>query len=275
MQSRGRHCFGISYGLFGTLFGQPTLISWRPGPTVQIAQHQSLWLSAGCSLLTCVRSCFHNAGYSGSDLTQLGAHSACRCCTGGAGRSPLRTHSLSIGTQIAKDAALGPVRELGPRIRDAPAESLRPVSLADFASALNRVRPSVSSESLTAMETWSRKYGSFQGRRPRTGGKGNPVRVSAFILSLVMIAYLHLHRLMMSVKGMYKMYTRPPRLGRATGARGWRWRPQYSVNPQRPRRSRSSAASRRLRQSGCTRARPLAGCRDPRCLQAFRTGLGS
>lgn len=146
----------------------------------------------------------NNAGYSGSDLTQLGAHSACRCCTGAAGRSPLRTHSLSIGTQIAKDAALGPVRELGPRIRDAPAESLRPVSLADFASALNRVRPSVSPESLTAMETWSRKYGSFQGRRLRNGGKGNLVRVLAFILSSVMIAYLHLHRLMMRVKGMYK-----------------------------------------------------------------------
>ena len=77
------------------------------------------------------------------------------------------------------------MRELGPRIRDAPAESLRPVSLADFASALNRVRPSVSPESLTAMETWSRKYGSFQGRRLRNGGKGNLVRVLAFILSSV------------------------------------------------------------------------------------------
>lgn len=110
---------------------------------------------------------------------------------GAAGRSLLRIpsppHLCTDWNATAKDAALGPVRELGPRIRDAPAESLRPVALADFAAALNRVRPSVSPESLTAMETWSRKYGSFHGTRPRTAGNGEAVSGGALSLWL---AYL-------------------------------------------------------------------------------------
>lgn len=75
----------------------------------------------------------HTEGYSGSDMNSL-----------------------------AKDAAMGPVRELGARIRDVPVESIRPVSMADFRGALSRVRPSVSATSVEAVRQWNKEFGSFQ-----------------------------------------------------------------------------------------------------------------
>ena len=53
------------------------------------------------------------------------------------------------------------MRDLGARIRDAPATAVRPVNAGDFAAALGRVRPSISSDSLREMEAWNREHGSF------------------------------------------------------------------------------------------------------------------
>ena len=87
---------------------------------------------------------------------------------------PLSSVRCLCGT--AKEAALGPVRALGSRIRDAPSTAVRPVALADFTAALGRVRPSISHESLKEMEAWNRAHGSFQGsgKAPQTEGGAWP-----------------------------------------------------------------------------------------------------
>lgn len=70
------------------------------------------------------------AGYSGSDLKAL-----------------------------CKDAAMGPIRELGARITHVKSEDVRSVSAGDFKTAITRVRPSVSSETVEALLAWNALYG--------------------------------------------------------------------------------------------------------------------
>jgi len=65
-------------------------------------------------------------------------------------------------TVLAKDAALGPIRELGMRLREAPLDSIRPLAMQDFKEALKRMRPSVSPASIAAYQTWNAQFGSFQ-----------------------------------------------------------------------------------------------------------------
>lgn len=69
-------------------------------------------------------------------------------------------YSGSDLTALLKDAALGPIRELGPRLKDIPADQIRPVSVADFSAALANIRPSTSPESLAAFEAWAKEHGS-------------------------------------------------------------------------------------------------------------------
>ncbi|XP_034408454.1 spastin isoform X2 [Cyclopterus lumpus] len=72
-----------------------------------------------------------SAGYSGSDLTSL-----------------------------AKDAALGPIRELGPdQVRSMAASEMRNIKMKDFEDSLKRIKPSVSSATLNMYTKWNTDFG--------------------------------------------------------------------------------------------------------------------
>uniref|UniRef100_A0A3P9NME4 microtubule-severing ATPase n=1 Tax=Poecilia reticulata TaxID=8081 RepID=A0A3P9NME4_POERE len=71
------------------------------------------------------------AGYSGSDLTSL-----------------------------AKDAALGPIRELGPEhVRSMSASEMRNIKMKDFEESLKRIKPTVSSATLNMYTKWNKDFG--------------------------------------------------------------------------------------------------------------------
>jgi len=73
-----------------------------------------------------------------------------------------RTESYSSSdlTELAKDAALGPIRELGPeQVKHMEARKIRPITMNDFLDSLKRVRHSVSCGSLNAFEKWNAEYG--------------------------------------------------------------------------------------------------------------------
>lgn len=71
------------------------------------------------------------AGYSGSDLTAL-----------------------------ARDAALGPIRELGPdQVRMMPATEMRNIKKKDFEDSLKRIKPTVSSTALHMYTNWNKNFG--------------------------------------------------------------------------------------------------------------------
>ncbi|XP_046442319.1 spastin-like isoform X6 [Daphnia pulex] len=61
---------------------------------------------------------------------------------------------------LAKDAALGPIRELGAeKIKLMKTQQIRSITMQDFLDSLKRVRHSVSGSSLTVYEKWNREYG--------------------------------------------------------------------------------------------------------------------
>lgn len=71
------------------------------------------------------------AGYSGSDLTSL-----------------------------AKDAALGPIRELRPdQVRSMAASEMRNIKMRDFEDSLKRIKPSASTATLTMYTKWNKDFG--------------------------------------------------------------------------------------------------------------------
>ncbi|DBA02494.1 TPA: hypothetical protein N0F65_010966 [Lagenidium giganteum] len=60
---------------------------------------------------------------------------------------------------LCKDAALGPIRDVGARIAQIKSEEVRGVTVDDFRLALQRVRPSVSLETIRSLEAWNKLYG--------------------------------------------------------------------------------------------------------------------
>ncbi|XP_044728261.1 spastin isoform X3 [Chrysoperla carnea] len=69
-------------------------------------------------------------------------------------------YSGSDLTALAKDAALGPIRELDPeQVRNVDLSSVRNITINDFLESLKRIRRSVSPHSLIAYEKWSLEYG--------------------------------------------------------------------------------------------------------------------
>ncbi|RLN88452.1 hypothetical protein BBJ28_00008984 [Nothophytophthora sp. Chile5] len=60
---------------------------------------------------------------------------------------------------VCKDAALGPIRELGAKIADVTAEEVRGINASDFQVALTRVRPSVSTVTIESLMAWNEQYG--------------------------------------------------------------------------------------------------------------------
>jgi ATP-dependent 26S proteasome regulatory subunit len=63
-------------------------------------------------------------------------------------------------SSLCREAALGPIRELGAKIKDVKAEDVRPVSFRDFREAIRVIRPSVSADSLHYYEQWDKEFGS-------------------------------------------------------------------------------------------------------------------
>jgi len=69
-------------------------------------------------------------------------------------------YSASDITALCKEAAMAPIREIPPaQFATFKAENLRPICEADFVTAIQRVRPSVSGDSLGRFDQWSAKFG--------------------------------------------------------------------------------------------------------------------
>jgi spastin len=69
-------------------------------------------------------------------------------------------YSGSDLTALAKDAALGPVRELGPeQVKNVDVNRMRKINVQDFQDSLKRVRKSVSTTTLAIYEKWNQEYG--------------------------------------------------------------------------------------------------------------------
>ncbi|CAI7617301.1 hypothetical protein N7533_009171 [Penicillium manginii] len=62
-------------------------------------------------------------------------------------------------TALAKDAAMGPLRNLGEALLHTPMDQIRPIKFQDFESSLYSIRPSVSSEGLRKYEDWAKEFG--------------------------------------------------------------------------------------------------------------------
>lgn len=69
-------------------------------------------------------------------------------------------YSGSDITSLAKDAAMGPLRELGDKLLETTRESIRSIELIDFKNSLEYIKPSVSQEGLAKYEEWAAKFGS-------------------------------------------------------------------------------------------------------------------
>jgi len=61
--------------------------------------------------------------------------------------------------ELCKDADMEPIRELGMNIAKVDATQVRPLMQKDFKRALERIKPSVSKQSLKAYEEWSKDFG--------------------------------------------------------------------------------------------------------------------
>ncbi|EXJ94710.1 adenosinetriphosphatase [Capronia coronata CBS 617.96] len=68
-------------------------------------------------------------------------------------------YSGSDITALAKDAAMGPLRNLGEALLYTPKEQIRPIRMEDFEASLINIRPSVSKKGLEEFEKWAREFG--------------------------------------------------------------------------------------------------------------------
>lgn len=71
----------------------------------------------------------------------------------------LEGYSASDVTAVVKDAALGPIRELGKKIFTAKASSIRPIGIKDFSDGAARIKSSVDINAVKECEDWDRQYG--------------------------------------------------------------------------------------------------------------------
>ncbi|QHS72830.1 putative AAA family ATPase SAP1 [Saccharomyces paradoxus] len=63
-------------------------------------------------------------------------------------------------TSLAKDAAMGPLRDLGDKLLETEREMIRPIGLVDFKNSLEYIKPSVSQDGLVKYEKWASQFGS-------------------------------------------------------------------------------------------------------------------
>lgn len=73
-------------------------------------------------------------------------------------RHPCR-YSASDLTALCKEAAMLPLRELGPAISSVPADRVRPLQLSDFDAALKVIRPSMNPKMAARYEEFTQEYG--------------------------------------------------------------------------------------------------------------------
>jgi len=64
---------------------------------------------------------------------------------------------------LCKDAAMGPIRELGAAVASVDASSLRGIEARDFGLSLKRIRPSMDPSELQRYEAWNQQYGEETG----------------------------------------------------------------------------------------------------------------
>ncbi|OKL61359.1 hypothetical protein UA08_03812 [Talaromyces atroroseus] len=62
-------------------------------------------------------------------------------------------------TALAKDAAMGPLRNLGEALLHTPMDQIRPIRFEDFEASLYTIRPSVGKDGLKRYEDWAKEYG--------------------------------------------------------------------------------------------------------------------
>ncbi|KAJ5972090.1 uncharacterized protein N7479_002008 [Penicillium vulpinum] len=62
-------------------------------------------------------------------------------------------------TALAKDAAMGPLRNLGEALLHTPMDQIRAIIFQDFEASLYSIRPSVSSDGLRRYEDWAKEFG--------------------------------------------------------------------------------------------------------------------
>ncbi|KAJ5662424.1 uncharacterized protein N7477_010040 [Penicillium maclennaniae] len=62
-------------------------------------------------------------------------------------------------TALAKDAAMGPLRNLGEALLHTPMDQIRPINFEDFEASLYSIRPSVSQDGLRKYEEWAKEFG--------------------------------------------------------------------------------------------------------------------
>jgi spastin len=69
-------------------------------------------------------------------------------------------YSGSDLTALAKDAALGPIRERSVEdLKVLTASRIRPINIHDFKSSLSKIRQSTPKEGLSQLEKWNRDFG--------------------------------------------------------------------------------------------------------------------
>lgn len=68
-------------------------------------------------------------------------------------------YSSSDITALAREASLGPIRELGDKLMTTPKDQIRPISSKDFVDAMKIIRPSVSNSYVLEIEKWSKEKG--------------------------------------------------------------------------------------------------------------------
>jgi spastin len=69
-------------------------------------------------------------------------------------------YSGSDLTALAKDAALGPIREKSVEaLKTLSADNIRPINIGDFRSSILKIRQSTPKDSLLELEKWNRAYG--------------------------------------------------------------------------------------------------------------------
>lgn len=72
-------------------------------------------------------------------------------------------YSGSDITALAKDAAMGPLRNLGDALLHTPKDQIKPITFKDFEASLHNIRPSVSKAGLKRYEDWAREFGERAG----------------------------------------------------------------------------------------------------------------
>ena len=69
-------------------------------------------------------------------------------------------YSASDLNNLAKEAALCPLRELSPEeLQIIPVDKVRKIKFVDFKNALKKIRTSVDLKSLDKLQEWNKKYG--------------------------------------------------------------------------------------------------------------------